>query len=136
MLKLVKILGGRINQGESRKVNVLPLSEAISAGTPISICGDSVTAMLGEQEYPITHILDVSAPVGATTITVTDLLPGMIFSSVMLNNAEEYGIGTEYIVKSGGISSENVSTAGAGALVFDIPDRENSREILVTFRAN
>lgn len=136
MFKLIKILGGRINHGEPRRVNVFTPAEAIPAGTPISIVDDTVSVIEGDQELYVTHILEVETKPNQKEITVTDVLPGMVFSAPFSGSITDYAIGSEYIIEGGKLSSELVSLRGAGAVVYDIPEREDAKELLVTFRVN
>ena len=136
MYKLIKILGGRINHGESRTVTVAPLTAKIKEGTPVLIREGEVTVISGSMGLPVTHIVDFEAEKGASRIKVTDLLPGMVFSTVMLGESSEYFIGGEYVVSPDGLLSDPVAKAHTGAVVYDIPERLEGGEILVTFPAN
>ena len=135
MFKLVKILGGRINHGEPRMLEVPGVEKTIAAETPVAIVGGYVLPADGELEEPITHILDADAKAGASSIRVVDLLPGMVFMTTLTDNIDEYNIGTEYIINNGGISAIPVATRGCGAVLYDWLRGEEENKVLVTFRA-
>ncbi len=137
MFKLVKILGGRTNCAEPRRVHVSSgPSKALTVGMPISIANGTATVVDGDRELHVTHLIDQDCKANAKDLTVIDVLPGMVFSSFMMNDLENYAIGGEYIIENGAVTSDPVSQRGAGAVVFDIPEQVEGGEILVTFRAN
>lgn len=136
MFKLIKILGGRTNQSESHTIKVQPLSAAIAEGTPVSIKGGRVTVVDDSSSLAVTHIVDFAAAKSATSVKVTEVLPGMVFSSRLDGDHADYQIGDEHVISGGMVLADLVSTPHTGAVIYDIPERVSDGEILVTFPAN
>lgn len=136
MFKLVKILGGRTNQSESRTVKVSPLTQDIMEGAAISICSGVVTVINEETTCPVTHIVDAPAKQQDTSILVTDVLPGMIFSTPFVGSMNDYNIYEEHCIGMYALSPAIVETPHSGAVIYDIPVRKKGYDLLVTFPAN
>ena len=136
MFKLIKILGGRTNQSESRTVKVQPLSAAIAEGTPVQIKGGRVTVVSDTTSCPVTHIVDRAAAKSASSVKVTDVLPGMVFSTRLDGDYSDYQIGDEHLISGGILLADLAETPHTGAVIYDIPERVYDGEILVTFPAN
>lgn len=132
MFKLKKFLGGRTNVPEIRTIEVSPISSAIAAGTPISLYRGGVRFIDESVDYSATHIVVNDAELGATTLRVYDILPGMIFSVEFEGDASKYRIYEEHAISSGGILLREAAMWKSGAVVFD-PPAPGDKEILVTF---
>lgn len=133
MFKLVKILGGRINQAEPRRIRVQEVEEDISAGTPISIINSHVTVIRDDETNPVTHILEADVSYGEHYVTVIDVLPGMVFSAPIVGAPSNISVGVEYMIKEGGLSGYSAPARGAGGVCFEDPEATDT-EVLMTFR--
>ena len=137
MFILSKILNGRINTSEPRRITLsTALSAAVAAGTPISVVAGAATVLTAATTVRATHVVCEDAPSGATSVLVLDLLPGMVFSTV-LTAADSTGackIGAEVKITAQGVQPAAVASDIRGAVVFETPESTASgAEILVTF---
>ena len=134
MYKLVKILSGRGNEAESRTVAVTALSAAIAAGTPVNIAAGVVTPLTVSTTVLATHIVERDAASGATSIFVTDLLPGMVFEAPLTAAMGSMKVGGEYKIASSGVSATAVANSVRGAILFDPAGAAlTGDKVLVTF---
>ncbi|MBR6052865.1 MAG: hypothetical protein IKP55_03675 [Clostridia bacterium] len=134
MYKLVKILSGRGNEAESRTVAVTALSAAIAAGTPVNIAAGVVTPLTVSTTVLATHIVERDAASGATSIFVTDLLPGMVFEAPLTAAIGSMKVGGEYKIASSGVSATAVANSVRGAILFDPAGAAlTGDKVLVTF---
>ena len=134
MYKLVKILSGRGNEAESRTVTVTALSAAISAGTPVNIAAGVVTPLTTSTTVRATHVVERDAASGATSVFVTDLLPGMVFEAPLTAAIGSMKAGGEYKISASGVSATAVSSSVRGAILFDPAGASASGDkVLVTF---
>ena len=83
MFRLVKFIGGRINEAETRKITVMALEDDVERGTPLYIIEGEVIPLSLTTEYIPTHLLECDAKAGDTVITVSEILPGMVFETTL-----------------------------------------------------
>lgn len=89
MFKLVKYLGGRINEAETRRITVDATDAAIKAGTPVNVKEGLVTPLDQMSCVVATHMVERDAEKGATELLVSEILPGMIFEAPLVNTPDQ-----------------------------------------------
>lgn len=133
MFRLIKILNGRINTSEPRRVILgTALAAAVKSGTPVSVSAGALTPLTASTTVKATHIVQEDTPAGATSVLALDLLPGMVFEAT-INAADESNAcktGTEVKVTADGVQPEAVASNVRGAVIYDPPVGET---VLVTF---
>ncbi len=138
MFVLAKILGGRINVPEPHTITVTALSAAIAKGTPVNIKAGVVTPLTASTAVIATHLVENAAASGATTITVSEILPGMVFEAPLtaaIGSAKVYG---EYTITAAGISATAAAPTAQsptrGAILYDpLGASASGDKVLVTF---
>ena len=136
MFRLVKFLGGRTNEAERRKITVTAIEDDIEHGTPLIVMeGEAMPISLMTTDLP-THLLEADAKAGDTELTVSEILPGMIFETALTapvaNPLLLYG---EYPVKGSLLNGGAlVSLDVRGALCYDpMGAKKAGDKLLVTF---
>ena len=137
MFRLVKYLGGRINEAETRRITVDPIETAILRGSPVNIKNGCVTPMTQMSGVLATHMVECDAAVGETVLTVSEILPGMIYEAPLFNKPDEpMKVWGEYIT-----DGQTVLPAAAdpdmdmrGPVIYDLLDAKVGDDMmLVTF---
>ena len=137
MFKLVKILGGRINQPETRTLPVSALDHGIDEGTPVRIVGSDVILMNDTStDFIPTHIVERNAEEGAMEVIVSDILPGMIFETTLVStpsSVPKYYV--EYPVYGSWVKCNKAVESGVrGAICYDpLGATKQGDKLLVTF---
>ncbi len=137
MFRLVKYLGGRINEAETRRITVEATNAEIKAGSPVNIKDGYVTPLKQVTGVIATHMVERAAAKGATELTVSEILPGMIYEVPLINAPDEpmliYG---EYVT-----DGQQMMTVLAdpdmdmrGAVIYDhLGAKVKGDKMLVTF---
>lgn len=137
MFTLKKILNGRINVSEPRTITLsTALSADIAEGTPVIITAGAATAVANTSTAVATHVTMAAAKSGTKALLVLDILPGMVFETV-LNSADSSAVckaGSEVLLTAAGVTPTAISSSLRGAKVFDLPaSTASGATILVTF---
>ena len=136
MFRLVKFLGGRTNEAERRKITVTALEEDIESGTPLIVMENEAMPISLMTTYLPTHLLEADAKAGDTELTVSEILPGMVFETTLVAPVAStpmlYG---EYPVNANKLHGGSlVSIDVRGALCYDpMGAKKAGDKILVTF---
>lgn len=83
MFRLVKFIGGRTNEAEMRKIKVTALTGAVARGTPLAVVEGEAIPITIMTTYLPTHLLECDAKAGDTELTVSEILPGMVFETTL-----------------------------------------------------
>ena len=133
MFRLTKIINGRINTSEPRRVILgTALAAAVKAGTPVSIVAGVLTPLTASTTVKATHVVEEAAPAGATSVLALDLLPGMVFEAP-LSTPDTSGVcktGAEVKITADGVQPAAVASNVRGAVIYDPPV---GATVLVTF---
>ena len=140
MFKLVKYLGGRINQGETRKITVQETMRDIPAGTPVRISGGLVSKMDAESTILATHLVEKAASAGSTEVTVTDILPGMVFEVPLSGDfSDMLDVNSEYVTDGQALLPEvaDIAMDIRGVRIYEyVHSPKAGDKVLVTFPYN
>lgn len=136
MFRLVKCLGGRINEAETRKIKVNAIAGAIARGTPVRIKNGSVTSLSQTGAVIATHLAERDAKAGDTELLVSEILPGMVFEAPLAGApAGAMKVWGEYTTDGQKmLTAAADSTNTRGVIIYDLLGAKAAGDmILVTF---